>query len=68
MTTPANAIKDEVRLLIDFQIETLKRRAAITSSQLDEYRRRAEQIRMLYAELDRIGTKSVVERQLEKSS
>jgi hypothetical protein len=68
MTTPASAIKDEVRLLIDVQIETFRQPASITSSQLREYHDRSEKIRILCQELDRIGTSSVMERRLEKAS
>jgi len=56
MTSPASAIKDEVRLLIDVQIETFRQPAPITSSQLREYHYRSEKFRMLCQELDRIGT------------
>jgi len=42
MTNPASAIKDEVRLLIDVQIETFGQPAPITSSQLREYQHRSE--------------------------
>jgi hypothetical protein len=68
MTTPASAIKDEVRVLIDVQIETFRQRTPLTSSQLDEYHGRAEKIRMLCQELDRIGARSVIERRLERLS
>src|SRR5271167_933685 len=47
MTTPASAIKDEVRVLIDVQIETFRQPAPITSSQLREYHYRSEKLRML---------------------
>jgi hypothetical protein len=66
MTTPA-AIKDEVRLLVDYQIEILKQPTPITSSQLDGYHSRSKRVRELYEQLDRIGSRSVVER-LEMAS
>jgi len=68
MTTPATAIKREIRLLIDFQIETLRQPAPITSPQLHEYHHRSEQLRALCKELDRIGSTSVVERRMEVAS
>ena len=68
MTTPDSPIKDEVRLLMDIQIETLRQSATITSSQLREYRWRAKQIRTLCQELDRIAARSVMEKRLEKAS
>jgi hypothetical protein len=68
MTTPASAVKDEVRLLIDIQIETLRQPVPITSSQLYEYHSRSKKLRMLWRELDRIGSRNVVERRLERAS
>jgi hypothetical protein len=68
MTTPASAIKDEVRLLIDVQIETFGQPAPLTSSQLHEFHYRCERIGTLCQELDRIGTKSVIERRLERAA
>jgi hypothetical protein len=47
MTTPASAIKDEVRVLIDVQIETFGQPAPLTSSELEDCRRRAERIKLL---------------------
>jgi hypothetical protein len=66
MTTSASAIKDEVRLLIDVQIETFGQPAPLTSSQLHEFHHRCEMIGTLCQELDRIGTRSVIERRLER--
>ena len=68
MTTPAAAIKHEVQTLIDFQIEIFTQPAPITSSQLHEYHDRSEKLRMLCQELDRIGSKSVVDRRMEMAS
>jgi hypothetical protein len=68
MTTPANAIKHEVRTLIDFQIATFAQLTAITSSQLHEYHSRSEKLRTLCQELDRIGTRSVVDGRREMAS
>jgi len=65
MTTPASAIKDEVRVLIDAQIKTLGQPAPLTPSQLREFHDRSETIRMLCQELNRIGTKTVIERRVE---
>ena len=55
MTTPAAAIKDEVRVLIDLQIEIFGQPAPLTPSQLREFHDRAETIRMLCQDLNRIG-------------
>ena len=65
MTNPAGTIKDEVRLLIDVQIETFGQPTQLTSPQLGEYFHRAEKIRMLCKELDRTGARSIRERQLQ---
>lgn len=68
ITTPASAIKDEVRVLIDVQIETFGQPAPLTPSQLYEFHYRTEKINTLCRELNRIGTRSVMERQMEKAS
>ncbi len=68
MTTPASAIKDEVRLLIDVQIQTFGQPAPLTSAQLREYHYRSEKLKRLLEELDRIGSRSVVERRLGMAS
>jgi hypothetical protein len=68
MTAPASAIKDEVRVLIDDQIETFRQPTSITSSQLRKFHRRSEKLKMLCQELDRIGTKSIIERELERAA
>ena len=68
MTTPASAIKDEVHLLIDVQIETFRQPTPLTNSQLHEFHHRCERIGTLCQELDRIGTKSVIERRLERAA
>lgn len=68
MTTPASAIKDEVRVLIDVQIETFGQPAPLTPFQLREFHYRAEKISTLCQELNRIGTRSVIEGQLERVS
>ena len=64
MTTPASAIKDEVRLLIDVQIETFGQPAPLTFSQLRDFHYRSEKIGTLCQELNRIGTKNLMERRL----
>jgi len=68
MTTPASAIKDEVRVLIDVQIETFGQPAPLTPSQLREFHDRSETISSLCQELNRIGTRSVMERRLVRAS
>jgi hypothetical protein len=67
MTTPATAIRDEVRKLIQAQIETFSQSSRLTSSELSEYHHRAERIRQLGHELDRIGTLTILEEKSGKA-
>jgi hypothetical protein len=67
MTTPANAIRDEVRKLIQTQIETFSQSSCLTSSELSEYHHRAERIRQLGLELDRIGATTILEEKFGKA-
>ena len=67
MTTPARAIKDEVRVLIDVQIDTFGQPTPLTSSQLRKFHHRSEKLKILCHELDRIGTRSVIEQELERA-
>ena len=56
MTTPADAIKDEVWELIHSQIGIFGRQPSrLTSSQLAECHHRAERINLVGQELDRIA-------------
>ena len=59
MTKPAFAIKLEVSQLVELQIQTLRQESTLTSSELLDYRMRAEKIKILYQELDRIGRRRV---------
>ena len=68
MTTPANAIKREVRVLIECQIETFGQPTPLTSSQLRKFHRHSEKLKMLCQELDRIGTRSVIEQELRRAA
>jgi hypothetical protein len=62
MTTPANAIRDEVWELIDIQIEAFGQPSRLTSSELSECHCRAERIKQLGQELDRIGRMTILEK------
>lgn len=64
MTTPASAIRDEVWELIDAQIKTFGQPSRLTPSELSEFSYRAERIKQLGQELDRIGRTSTWERRL----
>jgi hypothetical protein len=52
---PAPAIKKEIRDLIDVQIRVFGQPCPLTPFELDDCRRRAEQIKLLGQELDRIS-------------
>jgi len=62
MTTPAAAIKNEIRELIHLQIEVFGQPTRLTPLDLDECRQRAERIKLLGQELDRLGVSAVLER------
>ena len=68
MTTPAIAMRDEVRELIQNQIETFGQPSPLTSSALAECHYRAEKIRQLGQELDRIGTTTILEKRFERAA
>jgi hypothetical protein len=68
MTTPAAAIQDEVRKLIHAQIESFGQASPLTSSELREYHNRAERIKQLGQELDRMGTLAVLAEKFRKAS
>jgi hypothetical protein len=67
MTTPAGAIKDEVRILIDVQIKTFGQPTPLTSSQLHEFHYRSENLKLLCQELNRIGARSVKAQKLARA-
>ena len=68
MTTLAIAIRDEVRELIQSQIETFGQPSRLTSSELSECHYRAERIRLLGQELDRIGRTTILEKRFGRAS
>jgi hypothetical protein len=68
MTTPANAIRDEVWDLIDDQIETFRHPSRLTPSELSECHYRAEKIKQLGQELDRIGRTAILERRFGRAA
>ena len=59
MTTPATAIKSEIRELIDLQIQVFGQPAPLTTFELEDCRRRTEKIKSLGQELDRLGITAV---------
>jgi hypothetical protein len=54
VTDPASGIRHEVQQLIQLQIDTLRLKSSLTSSQLWEYHSRFQRITALYRELDQI--------------
>ena len=66
MTTPASAIKNEIRELMQLQIEMFGQPHRLTSSELIECRFRAERIKQLGQELDRIGRTAILEKRFGK--
>ncbi len=60
-TTSANAIRGEIRELIEAQIKTFRQPTPLTPSELSECHRRAERIKLLGQELDRVATRAIVE-------
>jgi hypothetical protein len=55
MTHPALAIKNEVRHLIEVQIDMLRKQSSLTPAELVEYHSRSEKIASLYHKLDSIA-------------
>jgi len=68
MTTPASAIREEVSELIEDQIEVFGQPSRLTSSELLECHYRAERIKELGQELDRIGRTTVLEKRFGKAA
>jgi hypothetical protein len=61
MTTPATTIKDEIRELIDIQIDAFGQPTPLTASELSECRYRSERIKLFGHELDRIRTGMILD-------
>jgi len=68
MTTPANAIREEVWELINAQIKTFGQASRLMPSDLSECSYRTQRIRQLGQELDQIGTKAILERRFGRAS
>jgi len=59
MTTPATAIKTEIRELIDLQIQVFGQPTPLTPFELEDCRRRAEKINSLGRELDQLNMRGI---------
>jgi hypothetical protein len=68
MTTPADAIKSEIRELIDIQIQVFGQASPLTPLELRDCRRRAERIKRLGEELDEFGIATVLRERFGKAS
>jgi hypothetical protein len=68
MTTPASAIRDEVWELIQSQIETFGQPNRLTPSELAECHYRAERIKQLGQELDRISSTDILEKRFGRAA
>jgi hypothetical protein len=68
MTTPANAIREEVLQLMDVQVEAFRHPSRLTSAKLNECHYRAERIKQLGQELDRIGRAAVLEKRFGRAA
>lgn len=62
MTTLAIAVKNEIRELIHEQIEIFGQPARLTPSELEDCHCRAERIKLLGHELDRIGSMTILDK------
>ena len=68
MTTPANAIRNELRELIHEQIERFGQSSPLTPSELEDCHCRAEKIKLLGQELDRVGRMTIVDEGFGRAS
>ena len=68
MTTPALAIRNEMRALIHQQIEKFGRPLPLSPAELQDCHWRAERIKLLGQELDRIGRMNILDQQFGRAS
>jgi hypothetical protein len=68
MTTPAAAIKTELRELIDVQIKVFGQPAPLTAFELEDCRHRANRIKLLGQELDQVGMRAVHQERVLRAS
>jgi len=62
MTSPADAIKNEVRELIEVQIRIFGQQSQLDETQLQDHRRRCQRINWLCSELDKLVVHSLTAR------
>jgi hypothetical protein len=68
MTTPAGAIKDELWELIHVQVGTFGQPSRLTPTELAECHYRAQRIKQLGRELDRIGRTTILEKRFGRAA
>lgn len=68
MTSPASAIRDKVWELIDAQIKTFGQPSRLTPSELSEFSYRAERIKVLGQQLDRVGGTEILEKRFGRAA
>ena len=68
MTTPASILREELRKLVQIQIDTFRRDEHLTPEEIEECRARAEDIRHLSRELDQISNRVVMEQHFGRAS
>jgi hypothetical protein len=68
MTNRALTIKNEILELMQVQIETFGRRSGLTSFELGEFHHRAERLKLLCRELDRIRRTAILENRFTKAA
>ena len=67
MTIPALAIRNEIRELIYEQIEKFGRPMQLTPAELQDCHSRAERIKQLGQELDRVGRTTILDAQFPRA-
>jgi len=68
MAAPATAFRDEIRELIEAQIKTFGQPTTLTPSELSECQCRAERIKLLGQELDRMNSTAILEKRFGRAA
>lgn len=66
MTSPADAIKNEVRELTEVQIRVFRQLTQLSDAQLQDHHRRFERIKALCSELDKLVAHSFTAKRPKK--
>ena len=68
MTTTGTAIREKIRELIEVQIQAFGQPSRLTPSELRDCSCRAERIKQLGQELDRIGRTAILEQRFGRAA